>query len=100
MGVGSWVEVALGSRVGLGPMEAGTMEKGLRTECHLESPKVESGEEEDEIVPAHRGTVRTQGVGTWVRGLAITCWWVRCPSSLYPRASTRAPSREISVWMC
>lgn len=84
------------------------MEKGPRTEYHLESLKVEAGEEEDEIMPAHRDTVRTQddanvcggwgeagGWGPW----ALTCWWVRCPSSLYPRARTRAPSRDISVWM-
>lgn len=56
------------------------------------------------LLTGHR---KAQGVGTWVRvgeagrggAWAITCWWVRCPSSLYPRARTRAPSREISVWM-
>lgn len=36
-------------------------EKGLRTVCHLEPPKVEAGEEEDEIRFAHSGTMGTQG---------------------------------------
>lgn len=54
MGAGSWVEAALGSRMGVGPWRQDTVEKGLWTECHLESLKAESGEEGDETVPAHR----------------------------------------------
>lgn len=49
------MEAALGSRMG-----RGTMEKELRTEYHLEYPKVEAREEKDEIVLAHRHSEGTR----------------------------------------
>lgn len=63
VGVGGWAEMALGSRMGWGPVWAGhpVEEKRLRTECHLEPPKVEAGEEEGAIMFIHSGTVVTQG---------------------------------------
>lgn len=62
--------------------------------------KVEGKEEEEETLPTRVAVLQGMGA-TRVRApqVGLTCWWVRCPSSLYPSASTRAPSREISVWM-
>lgn len=54
MGVECWAEVALGSRMGWGSHESRAPSEGEGTECHLETPKVEAGEEEDEIVLTHR----------------------------------------------
>lgn len=86
------------------PQAAGhAVEKGPGAKCHSGPPKVEAPKEEEEIVPAHGEAVGNrrqygQGARRW-GAWALTCWWVRCPSSLYPSARTRAPSREISVWM-
>lgn len=46
--------------MGWGPMGAGHPEKGLRTEYHLESPKVETREEKDEIMLVHSSTEEPQ----------------------------------------
>lgn len=48
----------------------------------------------------HRSTSRGQTQTRRCISLAQTwntCWWLRCPISLYPSARTRAPSRDISL---